>query len=176
MPNTAKEPQVDGALVSPSSSGAINWSPPSFSPDNGLFYVSTTTSFSVYYKTDTNDHPEGYGGRDSGLGIPRAALVAINYETGKITWKHDWPGSGDGAGGLAFTGLLSTAGKLLFTNDPTGNLVGLDPSSGQILWHARMNFGTGNGLTNGPETYMLDGRQYLLWPAGDSLYAFAINE
>jgi acido-empty-quinoprotein group A len=176
IPNPAKEPQVDGALVSPSSSGAINWSPPSFSPDTGLFYVSATTSFSAYYKTDTDDHPEGYGGRDSGLGVPREALIAVDYKTGKIAWRHPWPGPGDGAGGLAFTGLLSTAGNLLFTNDPSGNLVGLDPSTGRVIWHTRLNFATGNGLTNGPETYLLDGRQYLLWPAGDSIYAFALNE
>jgi len=176
IPNPAKEPQVDGALVSPSSSGAINWSPPSFSPDTGLFYVSTTTSFSVYYKTDTDDHPEGYGGRDTGLGIPHATLTAVNYETGAIAWKHDWPGRGDGAGGLSFTGMLSTAGGLLFTNDPSGNLVGLNAKTGDIVWHVRTNFSAGNGLTNGPETYLLDDRQYLLWPAGDCVYAFALNQ
>ena len=40
IPNPAKDPQIDGALVSPNQGGATNWPPPSFSPQTGLFYVS----------------------------------------------------------------------------------------------------------------------------------------
>ena len=31
-------------------------------------------------------------------------------------------------------------------------------------------------MTNAPMTYMLDGRQYLLVAAGDTLYSFTLNE
>ena len=36
IPNPAKDPQLDGALVSPNQGGAANWPPPSFSPQTGL--------------------------------------------------------------------------------------------------------------------------------------------
>jgi hypothetical protein len=31
-------------------------------------------------------------------------------------------------------------------------------------------------VSNAPQTYRLDGRQYLLVAAGDMLYAFAVND
>jgi hypothetical protein len=33
-----------------------------------------------------------------------------------------------------------------------------------------------NNPTAGPITYMLDGKQYLLVAAGDSLYSFTVNK
>jgi outer membrane protein assembly factor BamB len=66
--------------------------------------------------------------------------------------------------------LLSTARKLLFAGDGSGNLVTLDPASGNPLWHTNL----GNSVTNGPITCELDGTQYLVVAAGDTLFAFAM--
>jgi alcohol dehydrogenase (cytochrome c) len=65
---------------------------------------------------------------------------------------------------------LSTAGKLLFAGDGSGNLIALDPANGNPLWHANL----GSSVTNGPITYELDGTQYLVVAAGDTLFAFAM--
>ena len=35
--------------------------------------------------------------------------------------------------------------------------------------------GLGANVSNGPETYMLDGKQYLVVGAGDSLFAFTVE-
>ena len=67
--------------------------------------------------------------------------------------------------------MLSTAGDLLFTGDPTQNLVALDPATGKAVWHAGLHA----NVTNGPVTYELDGAQYVVVGAGDSLYAFGIR-
>src|SRR5260370_16785834 len=40
--NPAKDPTVPGSLVSPPAGGTINWEPPAYSPDTGLFYVPQT--------------------------------------------------------------------------------------------------------------------------------------
>jgi alcohol dehydrogenase (cytochrome c) len=164
--NPQKEPKLDGALVSPNQGGGVNWPPPSFNPDTGLFYVNAARAFSVYYLYDDDDKPEGWGGNDRG-GWSEAMLQAIDYQTGKIRWSHKWPGNGAGVR----SGLLSTAGKLLFAGDTNQNLVALDPSNGKPLWHAGLHA----PMSNGPITYELDGVQYLLAAAGDSLYAFATN-
>ncbi len=65
--------------------------------------------------------------------------------------------------------MLTTAGKLLFTGDSGGNLVCYDVATGKILWHSRI----GN-VSNAPETYMLDGHQYIMVAAGDTLYSFML--
>ena len=164
IPNPEKEPKTDGTLVSPAAGGGTNWPPPSFDPETGLFYVNTTYSYSVYYLTDTSENPEGYGGRDAGV-WSQAALKAIDYKTGKIRWSHVYPNEGYGT-----PGILTTAGHLLFSGDPSGNIIAFDPETGKPLWHA----GLTTSVSNGPMTYELDGRQYLIVGAGDILYAFTL--
>ena len=65
--------------------------------------------------------------------------------------------------------MLTTAGKLVFAGDGAGNIVAHDATTGKALWHSHI----GN-VTNPPQTYLLDGRQYLLVAAGDTLYAFVM--
>jgi len=119
----------------------------------------------MFYLTDTDEHPVGWGGRDTGVGGDPGALLAIDYKTGNIAWKHEWPG------GNGVKHILTTAGKLLFTSNET-NLIAFDPANGRILWHARLI----SAPSAGPISYLLDARQYLLVAAGDSLYAFTVNQ
>ena len=161
-----KDFHIGGSLVSPANGGVTNWPPPAFSPDTGLFYVPQTDSYAMYYLTETDPRGAmGLGGKDEvGLGTMGSYLTAIDYKTGKVAWRHRYPTSG---GDL--NGLLTTAGKLLFAGDPSGNFVAFDPTNGKPLWHTRLG-----QVSNAPETYMLDGHQYVLIAAGDSLYAFTL--
>jgi alcohol dehydrogenase (cytochrome c) len=160
--NTTKEPTRDGTLVSPSSGGATNWFPPSFSPDTGLFYVNASQNYSVFYLT-AEGKAEGFAGRDNGLPGDQGFTLAIDYKTGKVCWRHE---------GDSNAGLLSTAGQVLFTGDSSGHLMALDPRDGHAVWHVN----TGQYVGNGPMTYELDKRQYVVFGAGDSLYAFSLPE
>lgn len=94
IPDPAKEPRPDGTLVSPPTSGATNWPPPSFSPQTGLFYVGINEGFSLYYLTDPDHQPQGFAFRRAGLGGNKSALVALDYKTGKPAWKHYWRSPG----------------------------------------------------------------------------------
>jgi alcohol dehydrogenase (cytochrome c) len=58
---------------------------------------------------------------------------------------------------------------LTFTGDSVGNALALRTSDGATLWHS----GIGR-VGNGPVTYELDGRQYVLLGGGGVLYAFAL--
>ncbi len=165
IPNPAKMPQIDGTLVTPNQGGATNWPSPSFSPATGLFYVSAARAYSVWYIYDPGENPQGWGGTDRG-GWSEYMVEALDYKTGKIRWSHKWEGGG-------ISGLLSTAGNLLFTGDgSSGNLVALDATTGAPLWHA----GVRTQVSNGPITYTLDGLQYVVVGAGDTLWAFVMNE
>lgn len=164
IPNEEKEPQVAGVLVSPPSGGSTNWPPPSYDPQTKLFYASTTANYSTFYLTDTDPHPDGYGATEKPSGGLNAALLALDYQTGKVVWRHTWP-SGNGS-----SGLLTTAGNLLFATDGASHLVAFDPASGKILWH----MDAGGNLSNGAQTYMLDGKQYLLLGVGERLKALCL--
>jgi alcohol dehydrogenase (cytochrome c) len=163
--NPAKNPMIDGALATPNQGGATNWPPPSFSPATGLFYVSAVQGYSVWYIYDPGDNPQGWGGTDRG-GWSQNMVQAVDYKTGKVRWSHKWEGGG-------LSGLLSTAGNLLFTGDgSSGNFVALNATTGDPLWHA----GVRTSVSNGPITYTLDGLQYVVVGAGDTLWAFVLNE
>ncbi len=170
IPNPAKDASIPGVFVSPTTDGATNWPPPSFSPETGLFYVGTHESFSVFYLTDTDPRPQGWGAAERHVGSLGSTLKAIDYKTGKARWSHPLAtGAGGPSGGPM--GLLSTAGGLLFGNDGAGNFVAYDAATGKPLWHA----GLGANTSNGPQTFLLDGRQYVVVGAGDSLFAFTLQ-
>ena len=164
-----KDHHVAGALVSNANQGASNWPPPSYSPDTGLFYVPTADTYAMYYLTETDPRGAlGLGGKDERpVGTIGSYLTAIDYRTGKVAWQRRFRTTA--ATGLS-TGLLTTAGRLLFAGDVSGNFTAHDVVNGNPLWHTQL----GANTTNAAETYMVDGRQYILVGAGDTLYAFAL--
>ena len=100
------------------------------------------------------------------VGTMGSFISAIDYKTGKTVWKHKFRSAGNPRGA---PGLLTTAGRLLFGGDVSGNFVAFDPANGKPLWHPQIG-----QVTNAPETYMVDGRQHMLIAAGDTLYSFAL--
>jgi alcohol dehydrogenase (cytochrome c) len=94
----------------------------------------------------------------------KAVLEAIDYQTGKIRWKHELGPGGAGAG------VLTTASGLTFSGDAHGNFLALDTSTGQTLWHA----GSGASIASSPITYELDGRQFIMTSSGGVLFAWAL--
>ncbi len=163
IPDPAKMPRPDGTLVSPDIGGGTNWQSPSFSPLTGLLYVSAARGFGIFYLYDTSDNPMGWGGDERG-GWSESMVQAIEYKTGRIQWTHKWEGN-------VRSGLVSTAGNVLFSGGPSNDLVALDARNGQALWHSILN----GPITNGPITYELDGRQYVVAASGDTLWSFVLN-
>lgn len=165
IPDPAKEPQQDGALVEGAANGATNWMSPSYDPQTKLFYVNAQEGYGYWYLAlGPNGLPEDHQGGGSQSLVSTSVLLALDYQTGKIRWRRE---SGIG---LGTPGILTTAGHLLFTGDISGNLLALDPESGKVLWHTR----GGGSLSNAPMTYQLDGRQYVLTGVDGVLYAWSL--
>jgi alcohol dehydrogenase (cytochrome c) len=164
-PDPEKNATVAGSLVSPDSDGTTNWEPPSYSPDTHLFYVAEQDAYSIFYLTDLDPRGSmGLGGKEEvQVGSGGSFLTAIDYRTGEVVWRRPYYGQGGGGG------LLTTAGKLLFAGDGAGNLVAHDVVTGKPLWNTRIG-----GVTNPPQTYMLDGHQYVIAAAGDTLWSFVL--
>jgi alcohol dehydrogenase (cytochrome c) len=169
-PDLAKAATVPGTLVSPVEGGVTNWPPAAFSPTTGFVYVQERNGFNLVYLSDPDPRGSmGLGGKVvAPVGAGPSALTAIDYRTGRVAWRHVYPGvvPTGGAGGV-----LATAGGLVFSGDAAGNFVAFDEQNGRPLWHSRI--GT---ITNAPQTYLVEGRQHVLVAAGDMLYAFAIYE
>jgi alcohol dehydrogenase (cytochrome c) len=164
--NIEKDASIGGSIVSPSAGGTINWEPPAFSPDSGLFYVGEDNIYSIFYLLDTDPRGSmGLGGHlESRAGTGGSFLTALDYKTGKAAWRYKYEGGAGGGGGV-----LTTAGKVVFAGDGAGNIVAHDAFTGKALWHSKIG-----GVTNPPQTYLIDGRQYLLVATGDTLWAFVM--
>ena len=161
IPNPDKEPQRDGRLVAPNEGGATNYRSPSFDPLTGYLLVSAVDAYGLYFfKKEHGAY--GWAGANSSV-WSRAALRAIDYRSGKIAWSHEL---GDGAGSA---GVLTTATGLTFTGDTSNNVIALRTSDGATLWHAAIG-----RVGNGPITYELDGRQFIVVGGASAIYAFAL--
>jgi alcohol dehydrogenase (cytochrome c) len=177
--------------VYPSILGGKNWEPMSYNPQTGMAYANTL-AFGGHYKTEpaTWKAGEWYLGMDLtdiwewGTG-PRGHLKAIDPLTGKSKWEapSDIP---------RFSGVLSTAGGVVFSGQLTGEFEAFDADSGKKLWQ----FQTGSGIEGQPVTWQQDGVQYVAVasgyggvyslfsgderlaqvPPGGSLWVFAIKQ
>jgi alcohol dehydrogenase (cytochrome c) len=70
-------------------------------------------------------------------------------------------------------GVMSTASGLVFSGDAQGNFMAFDSRTGKHLWRYQMGAAIHGAAAT---TYMLDGRQYVLIPAGAALTAFALPQ
>jgi len=58
-----------------------------------------------------------------------------------------------------------------FGNDGSSNFCAFDAATGKILWHTWMPTLT----TNGAQTFLLDGFQFSVAAAQDTVYAYTLN-
>ena len=165
------EPTSQGALVYPAITGAVNWSSPAYSPLTGLFYVNTREMGAYYFKgrptiIPANPADTGGGGGQRTLAGDDAynAIRALEATTGKLKWQFRM------SGGDAWTGVLSTAGGLVFSADGAGNFFALDAETGKPLW----DFNLGANFRANPVTYAVDGKQHVAVSAGAALFVFAL--
>ncbi len=174
IPNPDKDSQLGGTLISPNNGGAANWTPPTYDPETELMYLNTAQGYEIHYQYKTDGPSFGSSGHTSqAVGGIEASLRAIDPKTGKLRWVHKYAGTEwNPPRPEHLGGLLSTAGKLLFAGAPGGFLVAYNPETGRQLWHTSFD----KDLSNTPITYMLDGVQYVLAAAGDSLYAFRVQQ
>ncbi|HEY7839901.1 MAG TPA: PQQ-binding-like beta-propeller repeat protein [Terriglobales bacterium] len=170
IPEPKREGSIGGTIASPDSDGVTNYPAPSYDPQTGLFYVNVTSSYSLYYLSPDPADATGFRGSEYHLGLFDSALLALHLDTGTVAWRHDYPQEA-GFASSTHPGILTTAGGVLFTGDPSGNFVARDARTGRDLWHVNL----GSGITDNPETYRLDGHQYILVAAGDSLYTFRLQ-
>jgi acido-empty-quinoprotein group A len=168
IPIPDKDPSVGGSI---NIVNATNWPAPSYSPKTGLMYVNSVEGKAIYYLTDDSDKPSGYGGTGVGIGRQVRVLQAIDPLKGDAVWKHAYPNV-SGAPSTVGASILATASNLLISGDDQKNVIVFRADNGQILWHHELNANESGGIV----TYLLDGKQYIVFGAGDSLYAWSLGK
>jgi alcohol dehydrogenase (cytochrome c) len=165
-PNT--NPSREGTVVSPGPEGGTNWYSPSYSPVTRLFYLSAWDFASKFYIGEAPFRPgtHFFGSvpvrlrDDPGSG----AIKAIDPSTGDIRWQYKLYS-------MPQTGILSTAGNLVFGGVDEGQFFALDAESGKELWRAN----TGGMIAAGPISYLSKGKQLVSVAAGSAIFTFGLE-
>jgi alcohol dehydrogenase (cytochrome c) len=98
-------------------------------------------------------------------------LRAIDPTTGERKWEHRYKTYPSNVTLDLTGGVMTTAAGLVFTGDNEGFFYAFDAASGKELWRFQVGapvWGTA------AVSYMLDGRQWVVTPAGATLTAFAL--
>lgn len=168
------QPTPEGNLVYPSLTGGVNWTSPCYSPLTGLFYVNARDAGAWYIQGEPKMAPGnsvgvvgggGGGGRFMVGDQDVTSIRALDAVTGKRVWNFQMVGD-------SWTGVLATAGNLVFSADAEGNFFALNATTGQNLWHINL----GAALRSNPMTYAVDGHQYVADSSGNSLFVFDLPQ
>ncbi len=165
-------PDENGETTCPDITGGTNFWPPAFDPSTRTFFVNAREACMQFYSWKPEYKPGerytgGAGQRVQSAKYPvYGALRAIDPATGERKWEFKYLT-------LSTAGLLTTASGLIFSGDGDGNLLALDSRSGKLLWRYQMG-----APLHGTSaiTYMVDGRQHVLVPAGTTLTAWALPQ
>ncbi len=136
-------------------SDAANWSSTAFSPVTRLYYV-------LALEECVGDRPGGYPDQTG-----QRFLRALNIETGEVVWEVPQPGA---ARAKTWTGVLATAGGVIFYGRPNGGFAAVDERDGRALWE----FPTNVRMKASAMTFTVAGRQYVAVAAGPNILCFGL--
>jgi alcohol dehydrogenase (cytochrome c) len=161
-------PTLEGHTVCPGALGTTNFMAPTFDPQTALFYVTARDQCDIF-STSPQPYEAGHAYYGSAY-FPsdeaepyRGFLKAIDPATGQIKWKFEHTSP-------TWSGVLSTAGGLVFTGDAEGNFIALDAATGKALWHFQM----GSAVYAAPIAFAVDGKEYVAIAAGSAVYTFGL--
>ena len=134
---------------------AANWDSTAFSPETRLYYF-------LALEQCVDDKPGGYP-EERG----QRFLRALNIDTGEIVWEVPQPGN---PRAKTWTGVLATAGGLIFYGHPNGGFAAVDQRNGKTLWQ----FPTNVLMKASPVTFTVGGSQYVAVAAGPNILCFGL--
>ncbi len=166
--NQNASPTLEGHTVCPGALGTTNFMAPTYDPQTGLFYVTARDQCDIF-STAPQPYEAGHAYYGSAY-FPseeakpyRGFLKAIDPVTGQVKWKFEHTSP-------TWSGVLSTAGGLVFTGDAEGNFIAMDAAAGKPLWHFQM----GGAVYAAPMAFAVDGKEYVAIAAGSAVYAFGL--
>jgi PQQ-dependent dehydrogenase (methanol/ethanol family) len=134
---------------------AANWDSTAFSPETRLYYF-----LALEQCVDEKSHDRGY---ETG----QRFLRALNIDTGEIAWEVPQPGY---PSNKTWSGVLATAGGLIFYGQINGGFAAVDQRDGKTLWQ----FPTNVSITASPMTFTFGSSQYVAVAAGPNILCFGL--
>jgi len=131
-----------------------NWSSAAFSRATRLYYVLALE--------ECTGSPVGYPDQTG-----QRYLRALDIETGKIVWEVAQPGA---ARAKTWSGVLATAGGVVFYGKPNGGFEAVNARNGNLLWR----FETNVRMKASPVTFEWQGKQYVAVAAGPNILCFGL--
>ncbi len=143
----------------PSILGGTNWQPPAYDAPNHVLFIPALESSSVVLPNKKSQPNPKVGALNFG-GLFKdmrasGSLTAIDLTTGRTLWKKRYRAP-------LFSGVLATAGGLVFVGTLEGQLEAVDSKTGKTVWHAR----TVSGINAAPITFSIKGEQYVSVESG----------
>lgn len=147
------------------------WPSGTYSPSTNAMYYSLQHSCETVTSTLTAPDLNNLYGRVQTLNAPRPdgqpyppnSVSAISVETGEILWNYEQE--------AVMMSLMSTDGGLILGGDNNGRMKALDQRTGELLWEVNV----GSTVSGYPTTFMVNGKQYIAFSTGRSLYAGATD-
>ncbi|MEJ8568683.1 PQQ-binding-like beta-propeller repeat protein [Elongatibacter sediminis] len=165
----ARLPRADRTVsVCPHADGTKNWMPSAWNPQTRMLYVPLMEiCMDMVPVVEGEQANLSSGVRWTGRPRPDAdgrygRLQAINLDTGELTWAHRQRAP-------RTSGILTTAGRLVFGGDLQRYLTAFDADSGEELWRFRLN----DVPVAPPVSFEMNGRQYLAVTVGRGVIATA---
>ena len=155
-----------------------NWFAPAFTPRTGFFYIPVWEGVPITYtkREDTFEEGKMFAGGGRRMNVPirgtqtrgdqdgYGVVRAIDPQTGEKKWDFKMDQ-------VTTSGLLTTASDLLFTGSRDGFFQALDARTGKLLWKVK----AGGEICMGPMTYQANGKQYVAFEAGSSLFVYGLD-
>jgi alcohol dehydrogenase (cytochrome c) len=170
--NPDKVPGYDKIVkdIAPVLDGGKEWHPAAYSPVTKMVYVPFIDgSMDVQAKKQEWKRGEWFLSSKVLKANPYTGGVkAFNATTGDLVWTR--PQSTP-----ATSGIVTTAGGLLFTGDAEGYFWALRDDTGEALW----KFNVGTGIHGNPTSFTVDGKQYIAvvyGPGGGSIWPLVYDE
>ncbi|MAM70791.1 MAG: pyrrolo-quinoline quinone [Gammaproteobacteria bacterium] len=147
------------------------WPSGTYSPTTNMMYYALHRGCGEVTSTMSEpslDNLYGIAGFTSNLPLPDGTptlntVTAISAETGEVAWAYEQE--------ELMMSLMSTDGGLIFGGDNNGRMKALDKRTGELLWEINV----GSSVSGYPSTFMVDGKQYISFSTGLSLYAGAAD-
>ena len=155
-------------MVCPHASGGRSWLPTSYNPNEQILFIPIVESCMDMIPVPPEE-------RAAHLALPGTLtdvrwtlrprpdsdgkygrLEAVNIQTKKVVWMVR-------ARAPRTTGVLSTAGGVVFAGSLDRVFAAYDDATGRELWRARLN----DVPSSAPITYMVDGKQYVAMVVGN---------
>jgi alcohol dehydrogenase (cytochrome c) len=141
----------------------------SYDPDSNTLYWGTG-----------NPKPTLNGRLRKGVNLYSSSILALDADSGELIWCFQFTPHDPETGAIVWefrlplrstSGILTTAGGLLFVGSTAGDFWALDASSGDSLWHERMSA----WIHAAPVTYEVSGRQLVSIAANTGIFTFGLE-